>query len=140
MCCLLLACPLSLPLSLPFLFPATYRVHGVIGKIWPRLIAGRSRRGALPPTHVDSRDVGRHLNYLDGVQGTEGVGAFALCSQLGEQPPQFLGLTIRDGLDEKGGAQGDDVLGGEGRRERGRVSVGRGWRRGRLPDVSFRFH
>ena len=75
------------PLSLPLLYPATHRVHGVIGEIWPRLIAGRSRGRALPPTHVDSRDVGRHLNYLDGVQGTEGVGAFALRGQVSEQAP-----------------------------------------------------
>ena len=99
----------SLPPSLPS-FQSTHRVHGIIGKIRPRLIArGRSRR-ALPPTHVDRRDVGRHLNDLHRVQRPEGVGALALGGQVGQEAPQFLGLPVGDGLDEEGGAQGDDVL------------------------------
>jgi len=107
------------PPSPPF-FPQAYRVHRIISEIRPGLIAGRGRGGALPPTHVDRRHVGRHLNDLHRVKRTEGVGAFALGGQVRQETPQLLGLPVGDGLDEEGGAQGDHVLWWGGGREEGR--------------------
>mmetsp|Transcript_39897 Transcript_39897/g.93960 ORF Transcript_39897/g.93960 Transcript_39897/m.93960 type:complete len:217 (-) Transcript_39897:323-973(-) len=69
--------------------------HGVVGivtHIWSRLIGGGGSRARLPPTHVHSFKVLRHLNHLHCVQGAKGVRACAL----GLEFPKHLVELLRD--------------------------------------------
>lgn len=96
-------------------------VHGVVSKIGAGLIRGGGGGGALPPGDIDSGDVFCHLCDLHGVEGAEGVGAFALGGEGCDEGPELLCLLVGGGFDEEGRAEGDHVLCGV--RKRGCVSV-----------------
>lgn len=87
-----------------------HSVHGVISKIWSRLVGGGGSARALPSTDIDGGEVLGHLDDLDSVKGTEGSREGLLLSQGSEQCPSLLCQHGRSVLGLEGSTKLGDLL------------------------------
>jgi hypothetical protein len=66
------------------------RVARIVGHVGSWLVGGGRGRAALPPAHVNGRQVRSHLRHLDGIERPERVRVPALAVQRRQQLPELV--------------------------------------------------